>query len=325
VTLSGFDGPVGDFALELGYVTGVRGFALDYFGRLRGITHSEAFNPGVNVATCYAGCKTKDMGNCSCGYYAYFVTDRTKMRYATDGNVGAIIRGYGQTVVGTKGFRSLKADLVALFDMQQLPQTKATHPTKKSIFRNLYPSYKTFVLWCDKPETYARVSVNLLFSWLATGAIIATLAIFVGLWVAAPLFLVYLWLFGFSRRWQAAEPAHAAYRWSSLYSKSAGDRLARLTNDPDNFYGKTTALWGPVRAEDLRETLAGMYPDVPYYETMEEALAAHPIDLPAEDTGKRNVMNQSFQMPNVQPQLSADIQAAMIKAAQEFRRKYGLS
>jgi hypothetical protein len=321
VTLSGFDGPVEDFALELGYVTGVRGFRTDYLGRLRGITHTEVFNPGVNLAICYAGCDTKDMGNCSCGYYAYFITDRAKMHYATEGDVGAIIRGYGQTVVGTKGFRALKADLVAVFDMNQLP--RPDRPRSTSPFRHFYPSYKTFVLWQDNPEAYAKVSTDLPLAWVAVVGAITLLSILFGFWAAAPIFLSCLWLFGFSRRWKASDEAHRAYRWPTLYPGAKGDKLVRLTRDPDEFYGRTAGRRNVYSQESLQKLLSLTYPDVPYYDTMEEALAAHPIDSPGEDSGKRSVMNQPFQMPNVQPQFSAATQAAMIKAAREFKRKYG--
>ncbi|MEE6273489.1 hypothetical protein V2J56_09035 [Georgenia sp. MJ206] len=52
-----------------------------------------------------------DMSKCACGFYAYF--DDTNEYGATD-RAAAVVEGYGQTIIGTKGFRSAKARILAL-------------------------------------------------------------------------------------------------------------------------------------------------------------------------------------------------------------------
>jgi hypothetical protein len=50
---------------------------------------------------------------CSCGFYAYY-DYRTANRYASGNVVSGVVEGYGETVVGTEGFRSQKIKIVAL-------------------------------------------------------------------------------------------------------------------------------------------------------------------------------------------------------------------
>ena len=54
--------------------------------------------------------------SCACGFYAY-TSPKTRETYSGhDGNVFGVIRGTGRTLIGTKGFRSEKAEIVALLD-----------------------------------------------------------------------------------------------------------------------------------------------------------------------------------------------------------------
>lgn len=129
-----------------GSVVGIRDFDVDSLGRLRGITHTDVFKPGVNEGRCSRGSMltfrhvaaslglpptaARALGvrttpnitdpeighvvgalDCTCGYYAYFDGAND---YGSSRRVTAIIEGFGVTTVGTRGFRSAKARLVAL-------------------------------------------------------------------------------------------------------------------------------------------------------------------------------------------------------------------
>lgn len=50
--------------------------------------------------------------NCSCGFYAYYAGEKNS--FDKDASVIGVVEGFGETVVGTKGFRSSKARILAL-------------------------------------------------------------------------------------------------------------------------------------------------------------------------------------------------------------------
>lgn len=49
--------------------------------------------------------------NCSCGFYAYYDGSDD---YYKDGFVSGVVEGHGETLIGTRGFRCMKARIVAL-------------------------------------------------------------------------------------------------------------------------------------------------------------------------------------------------------------------
>lgn len=144
---SDFDG-LHEFDLAIGEVYGIRVWRMDSLGRLRARnTTAPAWRPGVNQAQChrhqggllsmpsltfqiYGGpfgyeahpeppkvCTQPPSEGCGCGFYAY--TDPLHEEAA--GNAGqqlvlGVIRGTGRTLVGTKGFRCEKAEILALRD-----------------------------------------------------------------------------------------------------------------------------------------------------------------------------------------------------------------
>lgn len=78
--------------------------------------------PGVNLKTCRSETFTYrclGMLDCTCGFYAYHETCELR------GDIVAIVKASGEVIVGTKGFRAEKAEVVALM----------TNPAKE----NLYP------------------------------------------------------------------------------------------------------------------------------------------------------------------------------------------
>jgi hypothetical protein len=137
-----FDG----FPMAVGEVYGLRVWRVDEYGRLRA-RHVAAppWRPGENTATCEAsvamgGFVTASFGgpsgpgftvqmepaperpshatapdeHCKCGFYAY--TQPLAALADSGAVVIGVIRGTGRTLIGTKGFRCEKAEIVALLD-----------------------------------------------------------------------------------------------------------------------------------------------------------------------------------------------------------------
>lgn len=104
----------------LGYVYGYRGWKLDSMGRLRGVGYTAVLKPGANDAACAKedySYLLKDhpdhrMLRCTCGYYAYF---SEVVSEADEYDVMGVLRGTGRTVVGSKGFRASRGELVAAY------------------------------------------------------------------------------------------------------------------------------------------------------------------------------------------------------------------
>lgn len=143
--------------LAVGSVKGVRSFDVDNFGRLTGVYYHSIWKPGENQAKCtrmhkpskvlagkaegitagqnyviQTGMSSVSFGitsntklyaldhgldKCGHGYYAYYDGSND---YRSDGRVSAVVEGYGETVIGTRGFRATKAKILAL----HIPQVK---------------------------------------------------------------------------------------------------------------------------------------------------------------------------------------------------------
>src|SRR5215475_480527 len=75
--------------------------------------------PGVNVAVCSGSQKHSEqlipVRTCGCGFWAYWAEDWGKgASYVTDPAVAGVIEGWGRYRAGTRGFRCLKAKILAL-------------------------------------------------------------------------------------------------------------------------------------------------------------------------------------------------------------------
>lgn len=105
-------------------VYGLRNFGVDSLFRLTGVMYKSAvWIPGMNIARCYKsviggmGSQTQglvidhSMENCLHGFYAYYDGSRD---YHDKGDVTGIIKGWGEGVVGTKGFRVTYAQIMGL-------------------------------------------------------------------------------------------------------------------------------------------------------------------------------------------------------------------
>lgn len=141
--IDGFDGKSVDVDFAVGSVLGTRSFGVDEEGYLTGITFKKRHLPGENVAECSL-CSIKEelnesvrrlkqfidksgledvdgieeepvptMAECGHGFWAYF--DR-KHDFGGIGTVPGVIEGYGEVIIGEKGFRSSKSRVLALVD-----------------------------------------------------------------------------------------------------------------------------------------------------------------------------------------------------------------
>lgn len=135
MTISDFGGV--EFAL--GSVVGHRAWKVTVEGILTGVSHTDDWLPGENLAVCHAApskeevsAKTEDesyaeyaarvnlwrdahsMGECKHGFYAYSDRPTTHSYFTSDPVLIGIVEGYGETFIGTKGFRSAKARILAV-------------------------------------------------------------------------------------------------------------------------------------------------------------------------------------------------------------------
>lgn len=137
-----------------GVVRGVRAFDVDALGRLRGVTYKHIWTPGENRAECRRGdtewsrmqlslsrymgvadsSESNDgphsMNDCKHGFYAYYDGSND---YHDKARVSAVIEGYGEAVIGSRGFRCMKARIIAL----HIPETLEPH-LARMVARN-YP------------------------------------------------------------------------------------------------------------------------------------------------------------------------------------------
>lgn len=132
----------------MGTAVGVRSWDVDKYGRLVSPTYKTVWTPNELVAECrvdrdsvgrlYVAWGTDPIptepeqpehkqSSCSCGFYAYY---EGYNEYARDDRITGVIEGYGETQIGTRGFKSAKARVVALHvptnesDGRQIGQTR---------------------------------------------------------------------------------------------------------------------------------------------------------------------------------------------------------
>ena len=137
-----------DFAI--GVVRGVRTWEVSEKGILNGIVYHQAWTPGENHALCrksdvqaYSGLLVPGVGvammpttettetafkppspghlfNCQCGFYAYYdgSNDYYKGDYAEIRRMTGVVEGWGEVLVGTRGFRCTRARIVALYSSE---------------------------------------------------------------------------------------------------------------------------------------------------------------------------------------------------------------
>lgn len=127
-----------DFAL--GSVRGFRRWKVDVTGVLNPITYSSRSDwlPGENVSSCQCTPSVEQLPkiegedwkarnkrskewrenasfeDMNCGFYAYFDGEDDHGHGSNDPNISGVIEGYGEVLIGTKGFRAKKARILAI-------------------------------------------------------------------------------------------------------------------------------------------------------------------------------------------------------------------
>lgn len=117
----GSDSKFAGSEFTMGTAVGVRSWNVDRLGRLESPSYKTVWAPGEMTAQCAVGPfdwvtltrrpTQHQQSSCSCGFYAYYEGFN---EYAKPERVTGIIEGYGETQIGTRGFKSAKARIVAL-------------------------------------------------------------------------------------------------------------------------------------------------------------------------------------------------------------------
>lgn len=120
--------------LAPGVVRGSRSFRVAGAGQLTGVSFQYVWRSGENDAKCLAlafsltrysgkddvldGHGEHDMTTCKHGFYGYYDGSDD---FHHIGMVSGVIEGYGETVIGSRGFRCMKARIVALHVPPEVP------------------------------------------------------------------------------------------------------------------------------------------------------------------------------------------------------------
>jgi hypothetical protein len=270
---NGFDGHVADAELTTQPVTGLRAFTVDAAGRLTGLHYSTVFKPGLNTAYCRL-CGTKEMRDCSCGFYAYFDGEDDGANYLRRDHqvgVGAVIRAQGRIVVGTKGFRAEKAELLGLFPLKRAEEGASLRRPRT---RFLYPSYGVF-------RALGRLgSLEVFIGVLSIVGVIAAFigvlsftaegfrdpSLFLGTAISA---VLGPWFIGLARR--------------TYHSNVNDGALERITwRSPADTQRGPVANYEKAPIHEVFGRLRVLYPDVPVYRSKRAALRAHKLSRAAD-------------------------------------------
>lgn len=128
----------GEKQFSAGVARGARSFRIDRLGRLTGVAYKKVWTPGENLAKCEASdafTPCPGMDKCGHGFYGYYDGSDD---YHESGMVSAVVEGYGEAVIGTRGFRAMKARIVAL----HIPDT--VKPSEARLVRRNYPDIPVF-------------------------------------------------------------------------------------------------------------------------------------------------------------------------------------
>lgn len=136
-----------------GVVRGARAFYVDDDQMLTGIVYREQWKPGVNHSECFRYSDKHNLSNyssqrlallrkihsgeihlfekCSCGFYAYYDGSND---YANDATISGVVEGYGEVVIGDRGFRARKTRIAAIH-MKRPPHRAAKHSWRRHPYR----------------------------------------------------------------------------------------------------------------------------------------------------------------------------------------------
>lgn len=275
--MSDFDGR----QLAIGVARGVRSFDVDDFGRLKGVQYADVWRPGENIARCaqtvaadgweidpemsvgygqmlYVNKKTGErtptppmrpakpeahsLTDCRHGFYAYFDGSND---YRSDARISAVVEGYGEVLIGSRGFRAGKARIVALC----IPGSVAADVTVKP---------KRSRMWMLKFAARGAVGGCAGETGLAAVLNFMHAEAFLGVWLSV------LAIGGF---------------WASL--RMPIDFPERKPRRKELKYHQLYDIYTGARSSVTPETVAKIrrnYPDLPVFGDFNEMVAAFPPD-----------------------------------------------
>lgn len=312
--MSDFDG----YGFVAGSVNGIRSWRVDQLGRLTGVTVREVWRPGVNAAECHkdtmrsgnpfvrlgalqaggyisspyrltlhasagdaiaepAPPQEHDPSSCTCGFYAYFA-DQHNPYHEEGGLVRGVVRAYGKTTLGDKGFRAQQSEIVALC-FEQAPATRT--PVARG---HIVPSWSTRNWWAALGLNLAVVATQVLAA-IATGGM-SGLGVFL---VAVNLLCAVAWAAKLRDIANARHALQAKCNYPALHRTGTcrllGKRSQRvrvavrhnraIEDDAQNPWTETTAA---KLSDELLDRVRRNYSGVPIYTDLASMLAAHPLD-----------------------------------------------
>lgn len=144
-------------AFAEGVVVGARSFEVTDGGLLTGCTYRQPWTVGENLAVCFAqtGWSTHDqiqeakpsephpITSCKHGFYAYYDGSND---FRQDRRVSGVIQGYGETLIGSRGFRCMKARILALTINQGVSHRLLTLVQNRYRGIQFFPSFEVMVL-----------------------------------------------------------------------------------------------------------------------------------------------------------------------------------
>lgn len=288
--------PFDDRELVAGSLVGVRRFKVDALGRLTGVSVRDVWRPGVNQAVCrgpelqvgdvytrgpYSGtvtiseafvehanthrvgskdCPNRLLAGHGCGYYAFFEPDTTGNHGYGAGMLHGIVEATGLASVGAKGFRAEKAEIVALAPLT--PPEPPEPESSKALRRYALARWmlgKKAPLW---PVALAIVStVSLFFTGVVLGVVVSPW--FFALLAPVPVGPFVVW----------SSFKEIDMRFPELLTREQRERMGI----PER--GVRQAAEAPESSVPW-DLIKRNYPDVPVYDSLDDALAAHPLSEP---------------------------------------------
>lgn len=130
-----------DIGFAVGLVRGARTFRMTRDSHLMGVYHRQLWRPGLNYALCrkkgplgfntgqggqkspqlaaqpddgFAVPERGHIADCRCGFYGYYDGSNDYRANHGDWLVEGVVEGWGETVIGKRGFRCTVARIVAL-------------------------------------------------------------------------------------------------------------------------------------------------------------------------------------------------------------------
>lgn len=124
-----------ELGLVPGSVRGLRAWCITESGELTGVTYKQVWEVDNNVAECRANQmysmyptvqqppkpEGHGMLGCTHGFYGYYNGDNN---YASEHRATGAIEGYGEGVIGSKGFRVTRARILALTFTPNVPEDR---------------------------------------------------------------------------------------------------------------------------------------------------------------------------------------------------------